>query len=98
MPQKTLELAGRYFVDKFVEKFGTEDTDKDALAWPEWKFKLRNHLATVDPAFVVDMETVDRDRNEELDIALATNELQGWAVMLYSLLGKAVKAAAVGFC
>ena len=35
-------------IDKYTEKFGSEDRDKDAMAWPEWKFKLRNHLAAID--------------------------------------------------
>ena len=61
--------------DKFAEKFGSEERDKDALAWPEWKFKLRNHLAMIDPVYIMDLDAVDSDRNEELDIALATDEL-----------------------
>ena len=77
--------------DKFTEKFGSEERDKDALAWPEWKFKLRNHLAMIDPAYIADMDLVDRDRGEELDISLATDELQARALMLYSLLVKNMK-------
>ena len=52
-------------IDKFTLQFGSEDRDKDALNWPEWKFKLRNHSAMI-----------DHDRGEELHISLATDDLQ----------------------
>ena len=84
-------------VDKFTEKFGSEDRDKDALGWPEWKFKLRNHLATVDPMYVIDMDSIDSDRNEELDVSLAVDELQARALMFYGLLVKNL-GQAVGLC
>ena len=49
-------------IDKFTLQFGSEDRDKDALNWPEWKFKLRNLLATIDQAYIVDMDMTDLER------------------------------------
>ena len=84
-------------IDKFTLQFGSEDRDKDALHWPEWKFKLRNHLATTDQAYIVDMDMIDADRGEELDISLATEDLQARALMLYGLLVKTLKQRPLDF-
>ncbi len=40
-------------MEKFTMQFRSEDRDKDAFAWPDWKFKLRNHSAMVDPQYIV---------------------------------------------
>ena len=84
-------------IDKFSLQFGSEARDKDALTWPGWKFKLRNHLATVDPSYIVDIDTIDVERGEELDLSLATDELQARALMLYGLLVKTLKQRPLDF-
>ncbi len=69
-------------IDKFTLHFRSEDRDKDVLNWPEWKFKLRNHLAVIDQSYIVDLDMIDNDRGEELDLSLATDDLQVRALML----------------
>ena len=86
-------------IDRFTLQFGSEDRDKDALNWPELKFKLRNHLAVIDQAYIVDMDNmIDADRGEELDISLATDDLQFRALMLYGLLVKTLKQRPLDLC
>ena len=83
-------------IDKFTLQFGSEDRDKDALNWPEGKFKLRNHLAVIDQAYIVDMDMIDNDCGE-LSISLATHDLQARALMPYGLLVKTLKQRPLDF-
>ncbi len=84
-------------IEKSTLQFGSEDRDKDALNWPEWKFKLRNHLAVIDQSYIIDLDMIDKDRGEELDISLATDDLQARALMLYGLLVKTLKQRPLDF-
>ena len=71
---------------KTPDVFKPESRDLELKGWSDWKFSFCNYVRGIDPALAAAMEAVEKELNGDYALDDMSEEMQGMAVRLYSLL------------
>ena len=71
---------------KAPDVFKPEAPDHELRGWSDWKFSFCNYVRGIDPGLAAAMEVVEGELNADYALDDMTEETQGMAIRLYSLL------------
>ena len=71
---------------KAPDVFKPEAPDHELRGWSDWKFSFCNYVRGIDPGLAAAMEVVEGELNADYALDDMTEEMQGMAIRLYSLL------------